>query len=237
MISDALSPSRSQRLSNYIKHLPNLVAYYPLNETDGSTAYNKAPATLGTLNGSVTGATIGQQGKVGKAYSFDGVGDYIEIADNPIIRFNATDFTVLAFTKRNGDQPNSPTAIVDKETGVAAWGFWMDANAPSKLWYWTSGSSNRKSTIAVSNNTWNLVGLTVQYAASNNDTVSFYINGTADTITGVQNVASHTAVCNIGMFRNHSGAPLKAWLQHVMMFNRALSAAEILKLAQLAGFT
>ena len=66
----------SQGLFSYILSLPDLVAYYPLNETSGD-AINQAPATKGTLNGTITGATQGVAGQVGRAYSFDGVNDQI----------------------------------------------------------------------------------------------------------------------------------------------------------------
>src|SRR3990167_9054324 len=91
-----LSKSRGltqfQQLLNYIKSLDNLVAYYPLNELSGDTAFNQAPATKGTLDGTITGATVGQDGQVGKAYSFDGVNDKIVTVENSTNRFNQEPF-------------------------------------------------------------------------------------------------------------------------------------------------
>jgi hypothetical protein len=51
----------------------NLVAYYKLDETSGTTATD----SLGSYNGTNNGATINQGGKIGKAYDFDGSNDYI----------------------------------------------------------------------------------------------------------------------------------------------------------------
>ena len=73
------------QLYYYIKSLSGLVAYYPLNETEGN-AINRAPATFGTLNGTVTGATQGVNGLLGKAYSFNGTSDLVTVSDHASLR-------------------------------------------------------------------------------------------------------------------------------------------------------
>ena len=52
----------------------DLVLYYPLNETSGTTAED----VHGSYDGTTTGATVNQAGKVGTSYSFDGAGDWID---------------------------------------------------------------------------------------------------------------------------------------------------------------
>ena len=54
------------RLKRAIKRL-GPIGYWPLNEGDGTTAINNAPANPSSLNGATTGATVAQPGLVGKA--------------------------------------------------------------------------------------------------------------------------------------------------------------------------
>jgi hypothetical protein len=59
----------------------NLVAYYKLDETSGSTAVDVIAAN----NGTITGATVNQAGKIGTAYSFDG-GDHVVATSAVVLR-------------------------------------------------------------------------------------------------------------------------------------------------------
>src|SRR6188768_557077 len=77
ILFDKVSKSRLTRLSQSIRLIPGLVAYYPLNEPSGNIAYNRAPATVGTYDATVSGPTQNAAGKYGPAYSFDGVNDII----------------------------------------------------------------------------------------------------------------------------------------------------------------
>lgn len=50
----------------------DFAAYWNLNETSGTVAYEH----FGIYNGNISGASVNQSGKVGTAYSFDGIDDY-----------------------------------------------------------------------------------------------------------------------------------------------------------------
>jgi hypothetical protein len=52
----------------------DLVSYYKLDETTGTTAYDAA----GSNNGTISGATYTSSGKINGAYDFDGTDDYID---------------------------------------------------------------------------------------------------------------------------------------------------------------
>lgn len=64
----------------------NLIAYYKLDETSGSTAVDE----LATNDGTITGATVNQAGKIGTAYSFDGSGDRVSMVSGVSGNFTAT---------------------------------------------------------------------------------------------------------------------------------------------------
>jgi len=58
--------------------LPSMVAYWKFNEGSGNTAYDSA----GAHNGTIYGATW-TAGVVGTALNFDGINDYLNVADSP----------------------------------------------------------------------------------------------------------------------------------------------------------
>ncbi len=52
-----------------------LVSYYRLDETSGSSAVD----SFGSNSGSISGAAVNQSGKIGSAFNFDGVDDYVSL--------------------------------------------------------------------------------------------------------------------------------------------------------------
>ena len=74
---------------------PNLVAWYTFDEGSGATAHDSAHGYNGTIHGATWAA-----GKTGGALSFDGVNDYIDVLDNPALRFTSNNrFTLCAWIK------------------------------------------------------------------------------------------------------------------------------------------
>src|SRR3990170_8468767 len=63
----------------------DLVGWWKLNETTGTTVYD---STLPQNNGTNYGALVGEPGQIGTSYRFDGVDDYISI---PETDFDITD--------------------------------------------------------------------------------------------------------------------------------------------------
>ena len=80
-VSSPIHPVRLKKLSQYIKKLDGLVAYYPLWEQSGAVAKNYAPDNLNSINGTTTAATIAQTGLVGNSYSFNGTSSRIILAN------------------------------------------------------------------------------------------------------------------------------------------------------------
>jgi ligand-binding sensor domain-containing protein len=81
---------------------PNLVAWYKFDEGSGTTALDSANGHNGTVNGATWTA-----GKVGGALSFDGVNDYVDVPDNPALRFTQnSSFTLCAWVN-----PISPSQM------------------------------------------------------------------------------------------------------------------------------
>jgi len=72
----------------------SLVAYYPFNGNANDESGNGN-------NGIVNGATLTADrfGNANSAYSFDGVSNYIEVADNSTLNFGTNDFSISMWLK------------------------------------------------------------------------------------------------------------------------------------------
>ena len=66
-----------------------LVSYYKFDEPSGTVAID----SLNTLNGTITGATVNQAGLLGKAYSYDGGSDKVNINAHPLKDYQSGSFT------------------------------------------------------------------------------------------------------------------------------------------------
>ena len=90
---------------NFASLTTDLVSYYNFDETSGTTATDSLSANAGTI----TGATINQTGIIGKAYSFDGTGDYVTLANESNFDFMnsvTADATICFWYKQNGATVN-----------------------------------------------------------------------------------------------------------------------------------
>lgn len=249
-ILDPLHPRRSERLQQYIKHLPNLVAYYPMNATDGTSALNRAPATLGTLNaGQSGGVTFGQDGKVGKSFKFDGVDDFLEITNAnsklPMYQYSGG-FTIGFFVKcpdysaadaqdkrfySEGDSGslNSLYNIIAGQTG---------AERTIRFWVRRADGTNAVLANSVStplvDNTWQSI-------------IHTDVNGTVQTFVNNVNIAGSTFnYTRPAITPNRFGwavllrSSVAGWLncnmQHAFLVSRALSTDEITKINRIGGF-
>jgi len=157
-------------LQGAIKGLEGLTVYYPLDELSGTAAVNRAPSTFGTLNGTVSNVTIGQAGNVGKAYSFDGVGDRVIVTG---LAPDATFSFFIAF-KRNG-APDANDRILDQASGgpTRGWHLGLDADGNVGLRTWNgTGAQLSLDFGIVADGEWCTLGGSIGASAS-----AIYLNG------------------------------------------------------------
>lgn len=208
---------RNTQLYNYIRSL-NPVAYYPLNEEQGNLALNHAPTTLGTLNGTIAGATIGKQGLIGKSYSFDGANDDIS---RDLQNFTG-EYSFLWIGYR---AINTTTHMI----------FGAQSGSNSKFGYangdnlfiraYTGGSTS--TVVAISKEVWNLVVVT----RNSNNKVDAFINNNSP-----QRLFSDVAqigTFNFSRIGSAEGNFFNGFLQHATIFNRAINTSEIQKIARI----
>jgi hypothetical protein len=202
---------------------PSLVAGYGFNEGSGTTA----ASVLGTLNGAISGATWSTAGKFGNALSFDGVNDWVTVADA-----NALDLT----TAMTLEAWVFPTAI-----GSGSWRNVIIKERPNgevyNLYANTTGNIPQVYVVraaqtgtplgasgvtAVPLNVWTHLAATYD-----GTTLRLYVNGTQ---AGTQAV-SGALVVSTGALRiggnNLWGEFFQGRIDEVRIYNRALTAAEI----------
>lgn len=222
-----------------MKSLPNLWAYYPTLEVEGTTIKNHAPASKGTRNGTlVNGPTPGLSGKVGRALGFDGNNDHVTLGtEDP----SSTDLTIMGILKWNGspNTANKTQHIISKRDSFGAstmrWGFGLDKTNGYKYLIYGNGGAFPF---------WNRVPPvgTPEYFGLVHDTVNnvdrLYINGLQhSTVSIVTFGTGTTATIRIGAVGDSGGDEfLYASLQHLAILPVALSAAKMRKAADIAGF-
>ena len=231
-------------LQSYIKSLSGLVVYYPMDETSGSTTVNQAPDTLGTLNGTITGATINQAGQSGASYSFDGVNDSVLTGYGPTI-LSTDDFSILFLAKisSTGNTGSEITLVGAKNTGAGA--------TESLVFINNGGAGGLAGTYIIGSGGGDIyinIGSGTDYRDDLWHLWSFVKTGTSgslfiDTTTiGTDGDISATITLGARYFalgaRNSTGTIdryVKTDMQHVSFYNRVVTASERLIILQRAG--
>ena len=207
-----------------------LVGYWNFDEGSGTTAADSS----GTGNtGTLINGPAWTTGKVGNgALSFDGADDYVNIPSSAIYDF-AGDFTVSAWV-------NIPVGGAQGFAGIVG-----RANGPlSRLWVLEPILTNRAdfqlSTTVVQHNAINNNFVQGQWqlvtGVLNGTTATMYVNavaGTPKTISGDFTGLSGNPV-SIGSLRITIN-PINASIDEIRIYNRALSAAEILDVYNYTG--
>ncbi|KKL04347.1 hypothetical protein LCGC14_2616970 [marine sediment metagenome] len=236
-IFSPLHPRRIIRLKQYITGLSGLVGYWPLWENDGAVAVNHAPDNLRTLNGITTGATVAQSGQVGKAYSFDGSDDNVNLGTSSSLDLGTT-FTVL-LTINPAVLTGAPVILgrIDDLGEYSTYWYFAPTGEPHKIQVSAGDGANFptiNSSSTISNGNW----FQLAWTRSTDDHELFINGSTEGTVSQAINDinASSNNVYIGGDFESDPGDfRFNGLIQHVAIFDKALTAKQILKLAQIAG--
>jgi len=217
----------------------SLISYYALNETSGTTATDSAGSNTGTLTNypsDSTGTTpiynsscgtTGSGFDLGGCYEFDGVDDYVEIsADESVFDFEGTDedFSVSAWIKR----ADTVSASIISSEDASNDGWRMSLNTYDKL-YCSVDLTDSYSNGDLDDNNWHFV--TCVWNRDGN--IETYIDGIKNTDVEssiVGNSMSTTHKITIGKEAYGSTYPFAGSIDQVQIFDRALSADEVLNL-------
>lgn len=194
------------QIPNYVPS-NGLVGWWPFN---GNANDESGNGNNGTVNGATL--TADRFGVANKAYSFDGLNDYIEVLNSPQLN-SVTNFT------------------------LSIWVFFNDWNQSSSVWFATIEKQGQYSLqlIRLTSNTANLSGITVPVSSNSwnsytlsfeNNIVKVYANGT---LQGSNN-NSFTSTTSPVVFGIDPGGQiefLNGSLDDIGIWNRALTECEI----------
>jgi len=197
-----------------------LIAAHGFEEGSGTSAADSSGNNhTGTLVNGPTWTT----GVYGSAVSFDGVDDYVLIANPGSFDFGTADFTMMAWVKR---KVTGSSHIILSKTADTAWEnggkrFYIDSGGPLAFDAW--GVAHFLSNKTINDLNWH--HLAVTFVDSSN-VMSLYIDGVLDksgTLNLGPDVGGH--VIKIGRFPD--GEFLNGNIDEVRIYSRALGQAEI----------
>jgi hypothetical protein len=210
-------------LSREYENTAGVMGWWHFNEGSGSsTSDSSGNGNGGTLNGSTW-----VNGKFGKALSFDGSDDYVEVNDS----LNITNqITLEAWVKT---PITGRHTIFEKwlyDAGVDERSFELDIDSDRRINFGLSSNGSYgvwlKSSGTVSSNTWTHIA-----ATSDSTTMKIFINGeqdpnTADSPSGIH---QSTTDLHIGRWWTEGAwhYPFNGIIDEVRILNRALTADEI----------
>jgi len=220
----------------------NLVAYWALNETSGTTCADSA----GSNNGTITGATINQTGKLGKSYSFDENGDYVTLANESNFDFvtdpNSSVSISCWFKKTDSENAQHTIFAKYQENDVATRkGFWwdLDAGRPCLRLYssganWATVMSSDIDSYSLNDGNWHLL-VFVKTGTSFTDVNNYkvYVDGVSHSLNfasgGTLGDMSNNYSAGIGTTNDHNSYYL-GYLDEIGVWNKGLSPSEVSEL-------
>lgn len=199
----------------------SLVAYY--------TGDNTPNDSKGTYNGTLVNGATYSTGKIGSAFSLDGINDYVNIPTfGASFSSPSSAHSYSAWVNTIGNGYN--ILIQNGNTGMGTMmGF---QNSRLNMWY-RGGNVSVQSTATISNNVW--VHIASTYDGSG--TIKLYINGALDsTFTGKTWIDGGGACAtNIGSYQRFNVGLdptlfFNGKIDEVGVWNRALTEAEVTEL-------
>jgi hypothetical protein len=208
------------------------VAYYPFNGNAKDESGN------GHV-GEVKGATLSKDrhNADGKAYSFDGINDYISVPDHNDLDLGTgavKEMTISLWIKHNGNNGMLISKISNQSSTYVDYAIHMDTSIPREGLIWGTGRSAAGGGDDV--NAWMMTGTTppadvwhhvlVTYQNSGGGTKRVYLNGQLikQASIGSQNAANNSPL-RIGSEFNRNYWNGK--IDDVRIYNRALSEEEV----------
>jgi PKD repeat protein len=210
----------------------NMVAWWPFDETSGTTALDIA----GGNNGTHIGSPVPTSGKVSGALDFGSFGSpvsYVEVSDNPSLNFGAGDFSIDAWFN-NGIGPivsklsNSGIGYELRSDVIVSTDLPSGTRALILTVVGSEGGFSYYDCGEVPPAPWSHVAAVIDREAN---TAKCYVNGVlSDTIT--DSIMGSTATAGDSLFIGYSnmfgsGDRYAGIIDEVELFNRALTESEI----------
>ena len=197
-----------------------LVAAYAFNEGTGTTT---ADATGTGHTGTIAGAAWSTAGRNGNALSFDGVNDWVSVADANDLDLT-TGMTIEAWVRPTALSGWNTVVLKEATANMLAYGLYANDSSPWPAVTVRIGTAEPSvpGTAPVALNTWTHLAATYDGA-----TLRLFVNGVqVGSRAHTGNITASTRVLGIGG-NSVWGEYFNGLIDDVRIYNRALSAAEI----------
>ncbi|MFC1623921.1 LamG domain-containing protein [Candidatus Omnitrophota bacterium] len=192
--------------------------------------YNDYKTTHGTL----VADTKFVDGKLGKALTFDGTGDYVAIIDNDSLDFGTGDFSYSVWVKMSVDDGSYPTILRkgDGSGGDARWGLSVDNNAANDGILYThftdteaNSATNLSTTAGYNDDNWHFVMITF----TNGENARLYIDGVLKDTLNVSSLNNMDSAADLYIGRYSAGYYFNGLIDDVRIYNYARSASQVMQ--------
>lgn len=191
-----------------------LVGYWLFNEGTGSRVHDIS----GNENNGILYGTTWVSGIYGWALGFNGSSDYV----NTSLTIPASAHTIIAWMEKNGT--DAGLFISQRGVGGDTFLFWLRLDSSDQQMHYYNGTAIVDGIVAVPSNVWVSVAVT----HDGNNIVKFYKNGIFDASRTLSIGSSSTETIKLQQTSGSDYA--NGTLGRVAIYNRALSAAEIMRL-------
>ncbi|RLI94710.1 MAG: hypothetical protein DRO92_02620, partial [Candidatus Altiarchaeales archaeon] len=173
-------------------------------------------------NGTVNGTRWTSEGKFGGAFEFNNTGDRIEIPDSPSwdLPGDNQSLTIMAWIYIKEPLGNKWYLIFCTNSDEYCFALRDDGGNNYRPEWWT-GTDNYGSSISLSNKTWYHIAVVVD-----DGNASFYFNGKLNSSVSYSQSAKSPTGARIGGYGDSN--LFKGFLDEIAIYNRTLSATEIL---------
>jgi hypothetical protein len=206
---------------------PNFISWWKFDEGSGSIAYDSA----GNNDGTVYGATW-TTGQIDGALSFDGSNDYVDVGTGVMDFSGETSFTATAWINAQNTGAHNYIFGTSTTTGwYARIGASGGHDTTSLLFKIDDGTDEaypvETSTINIADNAWHFIAVSISGSE-----LKGYIDGDLQFAVPYSNVGNMSDDFNVGLVNASPNAYFNGKIDDVRIYDRALSAEEILQLYQ-----
>lgn len=205
--------------------------WFPFNQVSGFSTLEAGGASTATLRGFASESASWVSGRFNRGLTFDGIDDYL---------------TIDGFDGVLGNNPRSisawikTTATTTGDKPIVAWG----NNTAGNKWTFLMNAAGRLrleatqgwviGTRLLNDGQWHHVAATFANDGSPSAAdIKLYVDGSPETISGSQGVTINTTTSgNVKIGSDVQNRFWKGELDEIRVYNRALTAAEVLALAQ-----
>jgi len=196
----------------------NLVSYWKLDETSGTTASDE----LGSYNGTNSNITLDEPGKIGRAYSFNGTSSEVNCGSIPL---NNRDFSISMWIKNTKSTTNNSYIV----------GLHSASSTRNSLHIGRRGS-NGKFTIAffgddmdsatsvTTDGTWQHWVVTYNHTTRAR---KIYLNGSQDASGTAGGSLTATGTFRLGRWETDANAWFSGIADEIGVWHKELSASEV----------